>query len=75
VELTARPHQESPLDPSPARLDPLVGIPDQLDALNERPLDEHAEVFSRVHAALTAALATTATDSAIPSVERPGGER
>jgi hypothetical protein len=63
------------MDPSPARLDPLVGIPDELDSLDDRPLDEHAEIFTRVHTALTSALATTATDSAVPSAQRPGGER
>jgi hypothetical protein len=63
------------MDPSPARPDPLVGIPDELDALAGRPLDEHAEIFTRVHMALTSALATTATDPAVPSAQRPGGER
>jgi len=63
------------MDPSPARVDPLVGIPDELDALADRPLDEHAETFTRVHTALTSALATTATDPAVASSQRSGGER
>ena len=63
------------MDPSPARSDPLGGIPDELDALTDRPLDEHAAIFTRVHTALTTALATTATDPQVPSVQRPGGER
>lgn len=60
------------MDPTPARPDPLAGIPDELDAVSERPLDEHAEIFTRVHTALTSALASTAVDTA-PG--RPGGER
>ena len=64
------------MDPSPARPDPLVGIPDDLDTVTDSPLDEHAEIFTRVHNALTSALATTATDPAAPSAaQRPGGER
>ena len=44
--------------------DPLAGIPDELDALDRLPVDEHAEVYSRIHGALGAALASTAADRA-----------
>jgi hypothetical protein len=63
------------MDPSPARVDPLAGIPDDLDKVADRPLEEHAEIFTRVHTALTSALATTAADPAVPSAQRAGGER
>jgi hypothetical protein len=58
------------MDPSPVHADPLAAVPDELDALADRPLAEHAEVFTRVHSALTTALATTAIDTpaATPTV-------
>lgn len=57
--------------PAPIPVDPLAGIDDQLQALDQLPTADHVEVFGRIHTALGSALAGTSADAADDPGPRP----
>ena len=47
------------MNPHPLPTDPLATIGPDLGSIDDLPLDDHAEVFTRIHATLSGALAGT----------------
>lgn len=56
------------MNPNPVPADALSTVGTELESIDGLPLDDHAEVFTRIHAALAGALA--GTDPRNP-VDRP----
>lgn len=61
------------MDPRSAAVDPLASAEADLDALESAPADEQPAMYTRIHSALTSALAGTDVDGVAASAQQPGG--